>query len=220
MATIGFGHIQEFGDDKDINDNPISARVVPEESDGSLTLHLYIPIELRGLFKNLQENENVFYAVKADGTGVILGLIPDYTNGKFDDWDFILRNDNVPLQISADVHIKGNVHIEGNTIIGGDTLIEGNADTLGNLAADGEAYLGTGIEVTSTGVNIGGIVKIDGKTTSGSKPFNGFPAGLDTFTKATVDADTVTASPLQGQKANNNSGNYEKIDDNEERKAE
>ncbi len=220
MAKIGFGIIQEFGEDKDINENPITARVVPEESNGTLTLPLYIPFSLRGVIRNVQENENVFYAIKADGTGIILGIVPNYLDGTFDDWDYIIRNETATLQINGKVHIKGDVTIDSNLMVAGNTLVEGNTDVIGNLSADGEAYLGKGIEVTATDTNIGGKVKIDGVTATGAKAFNGFPAGSDTFTGAPVSQDTVMASPLSGGKANGNKGNYEKAEDNEERTVE
>lgn len=219
MAQIGFGHIQEFGSDTDPNGDPITARVVPEESNGSLTLELYIPLEMRSLFKNVQVEENVFYAIKADGTGVILSIIPDYTNGVYEDWDYIIRNNDVPLQVNGNVHVKGNVTIDGDLMTAGNSLVEGNADIIGNISADGEAYLGKGLEVTASGTNIGGTVKIDGTTPTGAKAFNGFPAGSDTFTGAPVSQDTVMASPLAGGKAEGNKGNYEKAEDNEEREA-
>lgn len=219
MAQIGFGHIQELGKDKDPNGDPITARVIPEESNGSLTLELYIPLEMRSLFKNVQVNENVFYAIKADGTGVILSIIPDYTNGVYEDWDYIIRNNDVPLQVNGNVHVKGNVTVDGNIITAGNCLVEGNTDIIGNLSADGEAYLGKGIEVTSSGTNIGGTVKIDGTTPTGAKAFNGFPAGVDPMDGLSVSVDTVMAPPLSGGKAGGNKGNYEKAEDNEEREA-
>ena len=220
MAKIGFGAIHDFGEDKDINENPITARIVPEESNGSLTLPLYIPFNLRAVIRNVQENENVFYAIKSDGTGIILGIVPDYLNEVFDDWDFIIRNDKVPLQINGNVHIKGNVTIDSDLMVAGNNLVEGNIDVLGNLSADGDSYLSKGIEVTSSATTLGNMVKIDGMTATGAKAFNGFPAGSDTFTGAPVSQDTVMASPLGGNKANGNKGNYEKAKDNEERTVE
>lgn len=216
MARIGFGTVQEFGSDKDKNGNPISARVIPEESNGTKTLLLYIPFELRALIKNVKENENVFYALKTDGTGVILGLIPDYLDGVFDDWDFIIRNE-VPLQINGNVHIKGNVTIDGNIITVGNSLTEGNSDVIGNLSADGNCYLGKGIEVTASQTNIGGTVKISGTTATGSQAFGGFPGGIDPMTGLSVSQNTVMGAPLGGGKANSNKGSYEKAEDNEER---
>lgn len=220
MARFGFGTIQEFGEDKDINENPITARVVPEESNGTLTLHLYIPFDLRSVIRNVKENENVFYAIKSDGTGIILGIIPNYLDGKFDDWDFIIRNDNKPLQINGNVHIKGNLTVDGDTMTVGNNLVEGNLDVVGNLSADGEVYLGKGIEVTASNTNIGNQVKISGTTPTGAMAFNGFPSGADTFTGAPISQDTVLAPPLAGGKASSNKGNYEKAEDNEERTAE
>lgn len=219
MARIGFGKIQEFGKDKDANDNPITARVVPDDSNGSLTLELYIPFEMRSVFKNVQANETVLYVVNNDGTGIICNFIPDYINGIVDDWDFILRNTKV-LQINGDVHIKGNLTIDGNTMTVGNNLVEGNIDVLGNLSADGEAYLGKGIEVTASNTNLGGMIKIDGTTPTGAMAFNGFPSGVDPMDGLPVSTDTVLASALSGNKASGNKDGYEKAEDNEEREAE
>lgn len=219
MAVTGFGKIQKFGDKTDANGDPITARVIPEDSDGALTLDLYIPFDMRKLIKNVKEGEDVLYVVKRDGTGVIVCVIPDYDNDVFEDWDYIIRNENVVLQINGNVHVKGSLTVDKDVMTAANMLIEGNADIVGNIAADGEAYLGTGLEITSSGTNIGGTVKIDGVTATGAKAFNGFPAGSDTFTGAPVSQDTVNAAPLAGGKADGNKGNYEKAEDNEERGA-
>lgn len=219
MARLEFGTIQEFGEAKDANDDPITCRVIPENSDGVKTLELYLPFELRAQVKNLQIGECVLYATKRDGTGVILALLPDYTEGTVEDWDRIIRNNN-PLQINGDLHIKGSVTIDADAIITGNALVEGNADIIGNLAADGDATLGKGIEVKGGNTNLGGTVKIDGTTATGAKAFNGFPGGSDTFTGAPVSQDKVLASPLAGGAAAGNKGNYTRAEDNEERQAE
>ena len=217
MAVTGFGKIQRFGLKKDANGDPITARVMPEDSDGALTLELYIPFDMRKLIKNVKAGEDVLYVVKKDGTGVIVCIVPDYDNDIFEDWDFIIRNENVVLQINGNVHVKGSLTVDKDIMTASNMLIEGNADIVGNLSADGEAYLGTGIEVTSSGTNIGGTVKIDGTTPTGAKAFNGFPAGVDPMDGLSVSVDTVLAPPLAGGKAGGNKGNYEKSEDNEER---
>lgn len=217
MAVTGFGKIQRFGLKKDANGDPITARVMPEDSDGALTLELYIPFDMRKLIKNVKAGEDVLYVVKKDGTGVIVCIVPDYDNDIFEDWDFIIRNENVVLQINGNVHVKGSLTVDKDIMTASNMLIEGNADIVGNLSADGEAYLGTGIEVTSSGTNIGGTVKIEGTTPTGAKAFNGFPAGVDPMDGLSVSVDTVLAPPLAGGKAGGNKGNYEKSEDNEER---
>lgn len=219
MARLEFGTVQEFGETKDSNEDPITCRVIPENSDGAKTLELYLPIELRAQIKNLQIGEAVLYAVRRDGTGLVLAILPDYTNDKIDDWDRIVRNKN-PLQINGDLHIKGNLTIDKDAIITGNTLIEGNADVIGNLSNDGDATIGKGIEVKGSNTNLGGTVKIDGMTATGAKAFNGFPGGSDTFTGAPVSQDTVMGAPLSGGAAAANKDSYTKAEDNEERKAE
>lgn len=218
MATIGFGKIHSFGETKDANENPITARVVPTDSDGAITLELFIPFELRAGFKNIQVDETVLYIANTDGTGVICQFIPDYINGVSDDWDFILRNKKV-LQINGDVHIMGNLTVGGDTITGGNSLIEGNADIIGNLSADGDAALGKGLEVKGGNTNIGGTVKIDGVTATGAKAFNGFPGGVDPMDGLAVSQDTVNAAPLSGGAAAGNKDSYTKPEENEERGA-
>ncbi len=219
MARIGFGIIQDFGTDKDPNGNPITARVIPEESDGTVSLQLYIPFDLRGVIRNVKENENVFYAVKADGTGIIIAVVPDYTQGEFPDWDFIVRNEKKPLQINGDVHIKGNVQIDKDLMTGGNSLVKGNADVVGNLSADGDVCINTTIEAKGGNLNIDGAqIKLNGMTATGAMAFNGFPAGMDTFTGAPVSQDTVIgAGSIAGGVAVGNEGSYTPIDDNEER---
>lgn len=217
MAVTGFGKIQKFGDKTDANGDPITARVIPEDSEGALTLDLYIPFDMRKLIKNVKEGEDVLYVVKRDGTGVIVCVIPDYDNDVFEDWDFIIRNENVVLQINGNVHVKGSLTVDKDVMAVSNMLVEGNADIVGNLSADGEVYLSTGIEVTSSGTNIGGTVKIDGTTPTGAKAFNGFPAGVDPMDGLSVSVDTVLAPPLAGGKAGGNKGSYEKSEDNEER---
>ena len=216
MANIEFGTVQEFGEKKDSNDDPITCRVVPDNSDGAKTLELYLPIELRAQVKNIKVGELVLYAERRDGAGVILAFIPDYQNDVIEDWDRIIRNKN-PLQINGDVHIKGNITIDKNAIITGNTLIEGNADILGDLANDGDAAIGKGLEIQGSNTKIGGTVKIDGTTATGSQAFGGFPGGVDPMTGLTVSQNTVMGAPLSGNKASGNKGNYEKIEDNEER---
>lgn len=213
MAVVGFGKIQKFGDVKDKNGDPVTARVVPEDSDGALTLELYIPFEMRKLIKNVQINEDVLYCVKKDGTGVILYIVPDYTNDIFDDWDYIIRN-NVVLQINGNVHVKGTLTVDKDVMMASNMLVEGNADVIGNLSVDGDSYLSKGLEILGSNTNIGGTVTIDGTTSSGAKAFNGFPAGSDTFTGAAVSRDVVNAVPLSGGKANGNMPSYEKAEDN------
>lgn len=217
MAVIGFGILQKFGKDKDKNENPVTAYVMPEDSDGALTLELYIPFEMRKLLKNVQVGEDVLYCIKKDGTGVILCIVPDYTNGVFDDWDFIVRNEKTVLQINGDVRIKGSLTLDKDMMTGGNMLVEGNADILGKLSADGDCVLSQGVEVKGGKTNIGGTVKISGVTGSGSKAFGGFPAGVDPMTGLAVSQDTVNAPPLSGNAANGNKGNYTKAEDNEER---
>ena len=216
MATIGFGKISQFGDTNDINGNPATARVIPLDSDGAVTLDLFIPFELRAGFKNVQIDETVLYIASNDGTGIICRFIPDYLNGVINDWDFIIRN-NIALQINGDVHIKGNVSIDGDLITAGNSLVEGNADIIGNLSADGDAALGKGLEITGGNTNLGGNVKIDGVTATGAKAFNGFPGGIDPMDGLACSQDTVIAGPLSGGKASGNKGNYTKIEENEER---
>ena len=217
MAVTGFGKIQRFGDKKDANGDPITARVMPEDSDGALTLELYIPFDMRKLIKNVKTGEDVLYVVKKDGTGVIVCVVPDYENDVFEDWDYIIRNENVVLQINGNVHIKGSLTVDKDVMTSSNMLVEGNTDIVGNLSADGEVYLSTGIEVTSSGTNIGGTIKIDGTTPTGAKAFNGFPAGVDPMDGLSVSVDTVLAPPLAGGKAGGNKGSYEKSEDNEER---
>lgn len=220
MAVVGFGKIQKFGDAKDKNDDPVTARVMPEDSDGALTLELYIPFEMRKLIKNVQVGEDVLYCVKKDGTGVILCIVPDYTNEVFEDWDFIIRNTST-LQINGDVNIKGSLTVGGDTMTAGNMLVEGNADVVGNLSADGDVILNTTVEAKGGNLSLGGnMVKLEGTTTSGAMAFNGFPAGADTFTGAPVSANSVTGIPFAGGAAEGNAGSYEKAEDNEERKAE
>ena len=153
--NLNFGTINKFGEKTDANGDNITAVIIPDDSAGAVTLELYIPVHLRKLFQNVQVGETVVYCTKNDGLGIILGLLPDYENDKTEDWDGIVRN-NIALQFNGNVHIKGSLTIDGNLMTAGNSLTEGNSDILGNIAADGNATLGKGIEVTESGVNIGG----------------------------------------------------------------
>lgn len=217
MAVVGFGTLQKYGEKKDKNENPVTAYVMPEDSDGALTLELFIPFEMRRFLKNVQVGEDVLYCVKKDGTGVILSIIPDYTNDVYDDWDYIIRNEKSVLQINGDVRIKGNLTLDKDMMTDGNMLVEGNADILGKLSADGDCVLSQGVEVKGGNTNIGGTIKISGVTGSGSKAFGGFPAGVDPVTGMSVAQDTVNAPPLSGSVASGNKDKYTKAEDNEER---
>jgi hypothetical protein len=192
---IEFGTIQEIcADPVDANGDPTTCKIIPNRSKGVVTQPLYIPFYWRARFGNLQVEEEVCYAVKGNGQGVIISRL----NGE---WDGVIRN------LETVIQAKGDIVVEGNA------LIEGNADIIGNLAADGDAQLGKGIEVVGGNTNIGGTVKIDGATATGAKAFNGFPGGIDTFSGAPVSQDTAMAAPLPGGKAEGNAGNYKKVEE-------
>lgn len=217
---LEWGKIKTINTDiVDKNGDNATCIVIPNKAQDTETLPLYIPCELRKRFKNVQEGEEVLYAVKGNGYGMIIALLPDYMNDKVDDWDMIVRNDNVPIQFTKDVFIQGTATVTGDVMTDGNLLVEGDTDVVGNLNADGDVCINKTIEAKGGKLNIDGTqIKINGTTATGAKPFNGFPSGSDTFTGAPVSQDTVMGTgSIAGGNAKNNEGNYTKAEENEER---
>lgn len=129
---LEFGIIQELcSDPKDANGDPTTCKVIPNRSKGVVTQPLYIPFYWRGRLGNLQVDEEVCYAVKGNGQGVIISRLDG-------EWDGVIRN--------ADTVIKaeGDIEIQGNTKVNGDIKTDGNVEATGDVKATGNVETSTG----------------------------------------------------------------------------
>ena len=190
-AKIEFGKIKSLEEPKDANGDETMAIVVPDDDTGSVTRPLTIPYYWRKKFGNIQVGEQVVYSLASNNSGSIIARVDG-------EWDSIIRNENTLVQINGNTATKGNV------------LVEGNSDIIGNLNADGDVCINTTIEAKGGNLTIDGTqIKMNGMTSTGAKPFNGFPGGSDTFTGAPVSQDTVMGNgSLAGGNAENNKDSY------------
>ena len=190
-SKIEFGKIKALQEPLDENGDETMAVVIPDDDTGSVTRPLTIPFYWRKKFGNIQVGEQVVYSLASNNSGCIIARVDG-------EWDSIVRNENTLVQINGNTATKGNV------------LIEGNSDIIGNLNADGDVCINTTIEAKGGNLTIDGTqIKMNGMTTTGAKPFNGFPGGNDTFTGAPVSQDTVMGNgSLAGGNAENNKDSY------------
>ena len=190
-AKIEFGKIKSLEEPKDANGDETMAIVVPDDDTGSVTRPLTIPYYWRKKFGNIQVGDQVVYSLASNNSGSIIARVDG-------EWDSIIRNENTLVQINGNTATKGNV------------LVEGNSDIIGNLNADGDVCINTTIEAKGGNLTIDGTqIKMNGMTSTGAKPFNGFPGGSDTFTGAPVSQDTVMGNgSLAGGNAENNKDSY------------
>jgi hypothetical protein len=109
---IEFGKIAEIcPTPKDANGDPTTCRVIPSRNEGVTTQPLYIPFYWRARLGNLQVDEEVCYAVKGNGQGVVLSRLDG-------EWDGVIRN-TTAIKAEGDIEVQGSAQIAGNTTVGG-----------------------------------------------------------------------------------------------------
>lgn len=212
FQTLYKGKISSINEEeKDENNNPTKAKVIPSTATDSVTGDLIIDKWIRGRMGNLKVGDEVIYAINEDGKGLIIkrndgewdGTINGSVHmvkGKDEIDNLTLDHGDITVTEGNETLVKGNLNLdEGNeTLSKGNLELKSGNETLdnGNLTLmNGNIEIQNGKLIVHGDVEITGNMTLTGNlTTNGTITAAGSITGQAVTSQTSVNAATITSS--------------------------
>lgn len=219
LQMVQMGKISSIlNDEKDINENPVWAQVIPCTADTMVTPKIRIPYYLRGQWGNLEVDTLVLFFLAEDGTGIILMRMDGEWDGhmhgditilkgflemtegdfKMDKGNAVMTEGDMTMAKGSLTLSEGDVKANGKIDASGDVSSEGKISATGDVSSEGNIQATgsmKGASIESQGELKGASADISGALSAASVSSSGDVTAGGTSLKSHTHPTTSEGSP-------------------------